>query len=560
MIAAIQAFEEEAVPFAELVFVGGPVFTSDTVRSRTDAVAVSDGRIVAVGRTAVQALIGPQTEVVDLDGRLLMPGFQDAHLHPVGGGMELLRCNLAEAGSSTEYLELVRSYATSHPAEKWILGGGWAMTAFPGGTPTAAALDEVVRDRPVFLPNRDHHSAWVNSAALTLAGVSRDTADPVDGRIERDAEGNPSGVLHEGAMALVEHLIPEPTTDEIVAGLLAGQAYLHSLGITGWQDAIIGVYSGIPDAGEAYLAAASADLLTARVVGALWWDRTAGLEQIPSLVERRERLHAGRFAATSVKIMQDGVPENFTAAMTFPYYDACGHLSDHAGLSFVEPELLKQAAADLDALGFQLHFHGIGDRAVRECLDAIEFAQQRNGSNDHRHHIAHLQVVHPDDVTRLARLGVVANLQPLWATHDEQMDELNLPFLGETRGGWQYPFGDLLRSGAVLAGGSDWPVTTPNPFHAIHTAVTRLSAPGYSAQVAEPFLPEQKLDLATMLVAYTAGSAYVNHLDDQTGTVEVGKYADLIVLDSDPFVTGDIAATRVLATYVGGQRVYAAEA
>lgn len=545
--------------YADLVFTGGPVFTADTVRSRTDAVAVLNGRIVAVGSPQVAELIGPSTEVVDLAGRLLIPGFQDAHIHPVGGGMELLRCNLADSHDVSEYEAVIAGYAAEHPDEEWILGGGWAMAAFPGGTPTAAALDRLVPDRPVFLPNRDHHSAWVNSVALAAAGITRDTPDPEDGRIERDTDGNPSGVLHEGAMSLVEGLIPEPTTEEIVEGLLAGQAYLHSLGITGWQDAIIGVYSGIPDAGEAYLQVAGDGRLTARVVGALWWDRTAGAEQIPGLVARRERLQAGRFRATSIKIMQDGVPENFTAAMTYPYEDGCGHSTDRSGISFVPVEVLNQIVPELDALGFQLHFHGIGDRAVRECLDAIELAITRNGRNDQRHHIAHLQVVHPDDVARLSQLGVVANLQPLWATLDEQMAELNLPFLGEPRSSWQYPFGDLLRHGTVLAGGSDWPVTTPNPFHAMHTAVTRQSAPGYSDQEAEAFLEHQKLDLATIMVAYTAGSAFVNHCEDEVGTIEVGKLADLVVLDSDPFATGDIANTKVLQTFVEGVRVYVAD-
>jgi predicted amidohydrolase YtcJ len=548
------------VRYADVVFTGGPVFTADSVRSRTSGVAVIDGRIAAVGADAVAELVGPATEVVDLAGRLLIPGMQDAHIHPVGGGMELLRCDLSGAGSPAEYCDVIAGYAANHHEEPWILGGGWAMAAFPAGGPSAQMLDQLVPDRPVFLPNRDHHGAWVNSMALRLAGIDRDTPDPIDGRIERDADGMPSGVLHEGAMHLVDRLIPEPSLEEVVAGLLAGQKYLHSLGITGWQDAIIGKYSGIPDAGEAYLSAANAGLLTARVVGALWWDRNAGTEQIPALVERRAHLQAGRFHATSVKIMQDGVPENFTAAMSFPYEDGCGHFTDHAGLSFVPPEVLNHAVSELDALGFQVHFHGIGDRAVRECLDAIEQAVTRNGPNDNRHHIAHLQVVHPDDVPRFAQLGVAANLQPLWATHDEQMDELNLPFLGEPRGSWQYPFGDLLRTGAVLAGGSDWPVTTPDPFDAMHTAVTRLSAPGYSAAIAEPFLPQQKLDLATVMVAYTAGSAWVNHCEADAGTIEVGKYADLVVLDSDPFATGDIAGTRVLQTFVEGQRVFLASA
>ncbi|WP_169580674.1 MULTISPECIES: amidohydrolase [Microbacterium] len=548
------------MPHADLIFTGGPVFTADTVRSRARTVAVKDGRIVAVTGDDVADLVGPKTEIVDLQGRMLLPGFQDAHVHPVWGGLDMLRCDLAELRTADEYLEAIGQYVQRHPDDEWILGGGWQMSAFPGGTPTAAALDTVVSDRPAFFPNRDGHGAWVNSAALRLAGIDRNTPDPPDGRIERDADGSPSGTLHEGAMGLVNRMLPEEPLARLTEALLVGQRYLHSFGITAWQDAIVGSYGDAGDPGPAYLQAAADGTLTARVVGAIWWDRTKGLEQIPSLLERRESYRGGRFAATSIKIMQDGVAENFTASMLEPYCDGHGHFTDNSGISFVPPEILNEAVPLLDAEGFQVHFHAIGDRAVRECLDAVEHAIARNGRGDNRHHIAHIQVVHPEDIPRFRELGVAANMQSLWAALEPQMVDLTLPFLGEPRSAWQYPFGDLLRSGAVLAAGSDWSVSTPDPLAAIHVAVNRTAAPGQKEGEYEAFLPEQAIDLATSLTAYTAGSAWVNHLDRTTGTIEVGKLADLVVLDRDPFdgAADEIGATRVLQTFVEGDRVYAA--
>ncbi len=543
---------------ADTVFIGGKVFTADTVRSTASAVAVRGDRIIAVGHDEVRELVGSHTEVVNLAGRMLVPGFQDAHVHPVWGGLDMMRCDLGDLLTRNDYLARVGEYAKANPELEWVLGGGWSMSGFPGGNPLASDLDTVVSDRPAFLPNRDGHGAWVNSRALELAGITRDTPDPSDGRIERDARGNPTGTLHEGAMALVNHLLPRTEDATLVEALLVGQKHLHSFGITGWQDAIIGFYGDAGDAGPAYRTASEQGLLTGRVVGAIWWDRTRGVEQIPDLVAKREGYSHGGFKATSIKIMQDGVAENFTAAMIDPYLDGHGHPTINDGISFVPPEVLAEAVPLLDELGFQLHFHAIGDRAVRECLDAVEAAIAANGRNDLRHHIAHIQVVHPEDVPRFRELGVIANMQSLWAALEPQMVELTLPFLGDPRSSWQYPFGDLLRSGATLAAGSDWSVSTPDPMAAIHVAVNRKSAPAHSEGDYEAFLPEQSLDLATSLTAYTAGSAHVNHLNE-CGTIEVGKLADLAVLDRDPFVhpAEEIGNTRVLQTFVGGTRVYA---
>ncbi|MFE6503827.1 amidohydrolase [Kitasatospora sp. NPDC057738] len=542
---------------ADLVFTHGPVHTGDAARTRASGLAVVGERITAVGHDEVRELIGPRTEVVDLTGKLLLPGFQDAHIHAVFGGAELASCDLTGTVGVADYLERVRAYADANPEQEWITGSGWSMESFEGGLPTRQLLDSVVPDRPVYLTNRDHHGAWANTRALELAGLTADTPDPADGRIEREADGNPGGTLQEGATALVARLVPPSTAADRLDGLLRAQRLLHSLGITGWQDALLGAFNGQPDPSDAYLAAARSGALTARVTGALWWERDRGAEQIPELVRRREELSHGRFRAGSVKIMQDGIAENFTAAMTSPYLDGCGCATANSGLSFVDPVALRGHVTALDALDFQVHFHALGDRAVREALDAVEAARTANGRRGARHHLAHLQVVHPDDLPRFARLGAVANIQPLWAAHEPQMDELTIPFLGPERAAWQYPFGALQRAGATLAAGSDWPVSSPDPLAGLHVAVNRMEPEATDGRV---FLPEQRLDLGSAIAAYTAGSAYLNGHDD-AGVLAAGRLADLVVLDRD-ILTGppeEIARARVLRTYVGGELVHAAD-
>ncbi|MDX6324461.1 MAG: hypothetical protein QOK15_815 [Nocardioidaceae bacterium] len=522
-----------------------------------DAVAVRGGRIVGVG-PAVELTdrVGPNTRVESLEGRWLLPAFHDAHVHPVQAGLEMNLCDLTGESTVAGYLERVRRYADANPDRAWITGGGWSMDSFPGGVPSADLLDRVCPDRPVYLPNRDHHSAWVNSRALELAGIDRDTPDPTDGRIERAADRRPTGALHEGAMSLVQALTPVPTERELLAGLLAAQQHLHSLGIVGWQDALVGRGLGMPDTLDTYIAAHEQGLLTGRVVLAQWWDRARGPEQLPELLERRQRATLAGVAASSVKIMQDGVCETYTAAMLKPYLDEHGHGTDNRGLAFIDAADLADYVTALDAEDFQVHVHALGDRAVRDSLDAVQRARQVNGPRGNRHHLAHIQVVDPADVARFAQLEVIANGQPLWACRDGQMEVLTVPFLPEGAADQQYVFASLLRSGATLAFGSDWPVSSANPLWGMHVAVNR-RAPDAPAGT-DPLLPEQSLTVVEALAGYTSGAAFVNRLEDSTGRIEVGYAADLVAVDRDVLSSDPaaLAQTQVTGTFVAGREVY----
>ncbi len=538
---------------AELLFCNGAVFDGEQFRPAGTRVRVRAGRIAAVGPDLPA---GP-ADVVDLAGGTLLPGFIDAHVHPVFAGDQLRRCDLTGVTTRTGYLDIIAAYVRANPGDGWITGGGWSMEAFPGGVPTAADLDAIVADRPVYLPNRDGHGAWVNSAALRLAGIDSATLDPADGRIERDTAGAPVGMLQEGATSLVARLLPPAGDADWYEALLAGQERLLSFGITGWQDAIVGHLHGSGDPLPAYLRAAQDGSLLANVVGALWWDRDRGLEQLPELLDRRGAGKEGRFRPASVKMMLDGVAENHTAAMLEPYLDSAGCHTDVNGLDFIDPGQLPEYVTVLDREGFQVHFHALGDRAVRIALDAVAAARRANGDTGNRHHLAHLQVVHPDDITRFAQVSATANIQPLWAAHEPQMDELTIPFLGERRAGWQYPFRSLAAAGARLCAGSDWPVSSPDPLLGAHVAVTR-TAPDAQNDGPGPFLPAERLGLAAILAAYTSGSARVNGLESVTGAIRTGMDADFAVVDADLSHVADheIGSAAVSQTWIRGELAY----
>lgn len=545
----------------EVLFSGGAVFTGRGAPRRGMSVMVSGGAIVAVLPDAdAAALAGPDTTRVDLAGALLSPGFQDAHIHPISGGVEALQCDLTGSEDASDSVRRIAEYAAAHPEEPWILGGGWSMDHFPSGAPTRALIDAVVPDRPVLLMSRDHHSTWANTAAIQAAGLDATTPDPADGRIEREADGTPAGTFHEGAGDLFAAVKPDNSAELIYRGLLHAQDELIALGITGWQDAWVGADGPGLGTLEAYERAVAEDTLRVHVVGAQWWERDRGLEQIEEKLALRDARRASgtgdRFDLGTVKMMLDGVAENFTAAMIEPYRDAQGHNTCNHGISFVAPEILTEAVTRLDAAGMQVHFHALGDRAVADALDAVTAARAANGPSDGRHHLAHLQVVTEADAARFAAADAAANLQMLWATHEEQLDTLTLPFLQDGAVNRQYPFGDLQRGGARLAAGSDWPVSSADPLAAIHIGVTRV-APGIAAG---PLGGDtQRLELETALAAYTSGTAYVNHRDHDTGTIAPGYLANLVVIEPNPFALAPDALheASVRETWISGERVYA---
>lgn len=536
------------VSYADTLFINGSVYTMDASRSWATAVGLRDDKIIYVGfDDGAEALRGPSTRVVDLGGKMLMPSFQDIHIHPIAAGQEALTVDLNGKGSLEAYLETLKEYADANPDEPWLVGGGWSMAVFgPGGRASKKLLDAVVSDRPVYLTSADGHSGWANSAALKLAGIDEDTRDPASGIVDRDpATGEIIGSLQEGAMELLTVHIPPPTDETYQRSLQYSVNLLNSYGITAITDAWV-----MEPHLKAYRSLDQRHELSLRVTGSQWWERAEGLEQIEGFKKLRQEFTNGNLKATTVKIMQDGVMENYTAAMSEPYYVE----GNPTGIPMIDPEFMKEAVTALDAAGFQVHFHAIGDAAITQCLDAVEAAIIANGNSHRRHHISHLQAINPKDLHRFRELGVVANFQPLWAFADSYINDLTLPFIGEERGNWMYTIRSVINAGGMIAFGSDWSVSTANPFPQIETAITRTNADGEG----ETFMPHETIDLATALAAFTINSAFVNGIEKETGSIEVGKLADLIVLDRNLFgiPAKEISDTKVLLTLLGGQPVY----
>ncbi len=546
---------------AETLLENGWLYTGNDAGPIQAGLAIANGRILAIGTSEeLEAMVDAGTQRVDLQGQLVVPGFQDAHIHPIFAGIEMLQCDLTGTESAEEALAVIAQYAADNPEQPWILGAGWSMELFPGGTPLRQQLDGIVPGRPVFLQNRDHHGAWANTAAFEAAGITAETPDPEGGRFERESDGTPAGTVHEGAMDLFNHVKPAVPYELAYQGLLAAQQVLLAQGITAWQDAWVPIPEGDhADNLKVYMDAAKAGDLLVRVRACQWWDRTAGIGQLEVIRERRDDV-AGAFDpavlnANSVKVMVDGVAENYTAAMHHVYLDHHGHDTENRGIEFFDPADMQEFVTAIDAAGMQVHFHALGDRAVTDALDAVEAARRANGTNNNRHHLAHLQVVRSEDTRRFAELGAAANIQALWACHEDQMDTLTLPFLKPGAEDRHYPFGEFAAQDARLVAGSDWPVSTADPIAAFHVAVNRTSP----ESELPPLGPEsQKLSLKQILDAYTQGTAWINHLDEQTGTLEPGKLADLAILDANLFElpAEDLHRAAVTQTWIGGKRVY----
>jgi predicted amidohydrolase YtcJ len=537
---------------ADLVLRNGAVYTLNAARNWAEAVAVTGGRIVYVGpESGAARWVGPATKVVDLQGKMVLPGFHDSHVHAPWGGVLLATCDLTAATNQEQVLETIRRYVARHPDLPWITGFGWALPIFADANPHKKLLDEIVPNRPAILTAFDGHSVWVNSRALEIAGITRETPDPANGHIERDPNtGEPTGTLRERAIKLVEKFVPQPTGKDYVEGLRRALRLANGYGITSMCDPSEKEDDTLKKILDAFVELDRRGELTARVRSSVAADPAKGAAQVADLLAKRRKYQGQRFHTDTVKVMVDGVIESRTAALLEPYLGGKGE----SGQPMWEPDVLTQTITALDREGFQIHVHAIGDRAIRMSLDAFEKARAANGSRDSRHHISHLQLFNPADLPRFRRLGVVANFQPFWAQPDDyaKMDDA---LLGPKRARWLYPIGSMVKTGAVVVGGSDWYVTTMNPLEAIQVALTR-RVPNTGAGPA--WIPEEVVDLPTMLAAYTINGAYGLFQEHETGSLEVGKAADLVVLDRNLFEipAHEIGKAKVLLTLLEGKEVY----
>ena len=536
-------------PPADLVLRNGAVYTVDAARSWARTVAVREGRIVHVGGDSLPSgLIGPETEVVDLAGGMLLPGFEDGHVHLLLGGVELGECTLYTLENAVAVLDSITACAAARP-DGWLRGVGWELTAFPGANPSKAALDRIAPDRPAFMEAADGHSAWANSRALELARITRDTPDPPDGRIERDPRtGEPTGALRETAIDLVSRLLPERTDAELAAGLERALPLAAERGITTIMEALAS-----ESLLRAYASADRAGRLTLRVVVAADAEPdSTGVEGVVRrLGEWRSQYTTPRVRPSTAKLFEDGVIESGTAALLEPYLDRKGD----AGKPIYSQPVLDSLATALDRNGWQVHVHAIGDRAIRMTLDAFEHARLASGARDARHTITHLQLIDPADLPRFRQLGVVANFEPFWANGDEYLTRLAEPALGPKRSRWLYPIRSVAKEGAVVSAGSDWSVSSLAPLDGIQVAVTHRPP---DAPDQPTWRPEEAVDLPTAIAMYTINAAYQNHLERETGSIEVGKLADLVVLERNLFdvPADELHAVRVTRTFLEGKTIY----
>jgi hypothetical protein len=543
---------------AELVFRNGNIYTVDAARPTATSLAVRGGRIEAIGSDQdTAALVGPKTRVIDLQGRLVLPAFHDAHTHPVWGGLSHSRCPLYEGNSPADYQRIIARCATDEPGTGWLYGVGWRDGLFtPEGVPDKKLLDEILPDRPAAFASVGGHSLWVNSKGLEAAGITRNTADPPNGRIDRDAKGEAIGGLQEAAVEMVLSKVPPPSDKARENALIYARDQFNALGIVGWHDALVPISGdepgqaippGVP---QTYASLARKGGLKGYATLALGWDRNRGIEQIPDLVAAAERLSAAGVDAKAVKFLLDGVPVQRTAALIEPYADKHGF----RGQLQIDQAVLEQAVVELDAKGFQLHMHTIGDGAVRAAMNAFAKARERNGARERRNLISHDNLISDADLKRAADLGVVAVFQPLWASLDEYM-QLVAVRVGSARMTHMYPVASLMRAGGKVAYGSDWPVASANPFEGIEVALTRRH-PG--ATEGERLSPTERITLPDAIRNYTLNSAYALKVDDRSGSLTVGKSADLVVVDRDVFKIpeNEIGKTRVLVTLFSGEVVH----
>jgi len=549
LFAGASAAETPQSHIATTILLNGRVYTLNPRQPWAEAVAISGDKILAVGSVKDMASYrDASTRVIDLDGRLVLPGFTDCHIHFMDGSLGLTQVILNGAGTVAEIQKRVKEYAAAHPNETWITGMGWTYPTFgPSALPDKKFLDEVVSDRPVYLVAFDGHSSWANSKALAMAGIKRDTADPPNGKIVRDNNGEATGALQESAGDLVAKFLPKPSREERLSALRLGMSEANKVGL-------VRVHSAGQDFEwlDLYDELRRKDELTVRFYIAYFLDPPELTGDAINKIEAARRTYNDEWVSGGVvKTMLDGVVEAHTAAMLTPFSDD----PTQTGKLFWDPVKYKQAITELDRRGLQIFTHAIGDRAVRLSLDAYEEAEKTNQTHDARPRIEHIETISTQDIPRFGKLGVVASFQPLHAYPDDDTLKIWARNVGPERAQRAWVWRSIESTGGLLAFGSDWPVVTLNPWSGVQNALTRQTTEG---DPPDGFLPKERISLEDTIKAYTLGAALAGRREKTEGSLERGKLADLIVLSQDLFKIPptEIVRTEVLLTLVGGRVVY----
>jgi predicted amidohydrolase YtcJ len=543
-------------PPADLLLVSGRIYTVEPDHPWAQAVAVRGDRIVKVGKDSdVASLRGSATRVVDLGGRLVLPGINDGHTHFLDGSLGLGQVDLNGATTLEEIQTRVRRYASDHPEEPWILGFGWLYSSFPGNFPNRFLLDAAESRRPVFLYSYDGHSSWANSRALKAAEIDARTPQPPgsQGEVVKDPKtGEPTGVFKEGASALIERVVPKPSKEKKLAALEQGLAHAASLGVTSVQNCSGGeeemaLYDELEQGGRLTLRTSTAVPMP---------DSPASLTDavVARIVAAREAHRGSTFVrAGTVKFFADGVIESNTAAMLAPYTND----PKTRGIPRYDARQLDAMVRRTDEAGLQIYIHAIGDAAVRMSLDALERAALARPGRQRRHRIEHIETIDALDIPRFGRLGVIASMQPYHAYPEPNLESVWAANIGPERVQHAFAWHSLAMSGARLVFGSDWPVVTLDPMVGIRNAVLRQSDEG---RPEGGWVPSERVTLEQAIAAYTINGAFASFEEGQKGSIREGKLADLIVLSQDLFAIRpeEIHRTKVLLTLVGGREVFRA--
>ncbi|MGH9504811.1 MAG: amidohydrolase [Terriglobales bacterium] len=549
VIALLSSAWAQLSPVADTVIVNARIYTVNPRQPWAEALAIHGDKIIAVGNAKeIAAYRGPSTKIIDAKGKLVLPGFTDCHIHFMEGSLGLTRVELEGTKSVAEIQQRVKTYAAAHPQEAWIQGMGWTYPTFgPSALPDKKFLDEVVPDRPVFLQAFDGHSSWANSKALALAGITRETPDPPNGKIVRDDKGEATGALQESAGHLVARFAPEPTREERLEALRLGMHEANKFGLARVHSA-----GGDFEWLDLYNELRQKQELSLRFYVAYFLDPPElKPDEIDKIEQARRTYHDDWISGGVVKTMLDGVIEAHTAAMLEPYSDDPTKI----GKLFWDPEKYKQAVTELDRRGLQIFTHAIGDQAVRLALDAYQGAAEANHTHDMRPRIEHIETISAQDIPRFGKLGVIASFQPLHAYPDEDTLGIWARNVGKERAQRAWVWHSIESTGGVLAFGSDWPVVTLNPWPGVQNALTRKTTEG------DPpggFVPQERISLEDTIKAYTLGAAFAGHREKTEGSIEPGKLADLIVLSRDLFKIepSQISSMEILLTMVGGRVVY----